>query len=69
VNGVAALAGGGQGLCEMDNRINILNEDWFFFCFLTVFKLLSQINGNSVNDGDLFNFIISVRGGPCDCLS
>jgi hypothetical protein len=25
VSGVAALAGGGQGLCKMDNKINILN--------------------------------------------
>ena len=33
VNGVAALAGGGQGLYKMDNRINILNED----CVLSLF--------------------------------
>ena len=70
VNGVAALAGGGQGLYKMDNRINILNEDCVLsLFFLTVFKLLSQINGNSVNDGNLFNFIIAVRGSPCVCLS
>jgi hypothetical protein len=38
----------------------------FVVVVLTVIKLLSQINGNSVNDG---SFIISVRGGPCDCSS
>jgi len=46
----------------------ILNEDYMLFFFvvvvLTVFKLLSQINGNPVNVGDLFKFIISVRWRP-----
>jgi hypothetical protein len=32
VGGVAALAGGGQGLCKMDKKNNILNEDWFCCC-------------------------------------
>jgi hypothetical protein len=68
VSDVAALADGGQGLCKMDNKINILNEDYMVsFVVLVVFKLLSQINGNSVNGGDLCNFIIPVRGSPCDC--
>jgi hypothetical protein len=52
-----------------------MKTDFFFvfvFCLFVFFnsvKLLSHINGNSVNYGCLFKFIISVRGGPCDCSS
>ena len=37
MGGVAALAGGGEGLCEMDNGINILNEDYVVFYFFSSF--------------------------------
>jgi hypothetical protein len=34
----------------------------------TNFKLLNQIKGNSINEGDCFKLILSMWGGHCDYL-
>lgn len=37
MSGVAALAGGGQELCKMDKKINILNENYMVLCCFNSF--------------------------------
>jgi hypothetical protein len=39
----------------------------YFLCSINL-KLLSQIKGNSLKDGDFFNLIISVADGHCGHL-
>ena len=46
-------------------NINIL-KDKFDFLGSKIFKLLSRIKGNTINNCDIFKFIIPLRGGHCD---
>ena len=54
-----------QGRSPRSGKMNILNEQKICFLRSTNFKLLRQIKGNSVNNCETFNFVISVRSGHC----
>lgn len=43
----------------------IFEKQYFYCLFLTNFKLLNNVKGKSINDCNLWKFIISVRSGNC----
>jgi hypothetical protein len=51
---------------QWGGKINILNENNVDFMHSTNFKVLSQINGNSINNLAFLNVINSIRGVHCD---
>jgi hypothetical protein len=50
----------------MGGKVNIISEKKYDYLCSTHFKLLSPIQGNSVNNCDFFKFIICFRSGHCD---
>jgi hypothetical protein len=64
VSGAAAPGGRIQGVANFTERINILNEQ-FWFSGIKNFKLMSQLKSSSINGCDFLKTMISVRGGHC----
>lgn len=50
---------------KIDVKINIL-KDKFDFLDSKIFKLLNRIKGNTINNWDIFKFIIPLTGGHSD---
>jgi len=53
-----------EGLSIRADKINIIQEKSDFLRSIN-FTLLSQINVNSINNGDFEELIVSVRGSHC----
>ena len=64
VSGAAAPGCRIQRVANFTERINILNEK-FWFPRINNFKLMSQLKANSINVCDFLKIMISVRGGHC----
>jgi len=48
-------------MCRKDNNLNKKKSD---FLFSKMFELLNRMKGNSINDCDIFKFIIYPGGQP-----